>query len=361
MFKLLVISDYSHINPARPEAEALIGLARLGVEITIMTMPNAAYTPIFTQEGIRVIPFHPQRKFNKHEIQVIRKELIDGKYDFLHLFNGKAIINGLQAARGLQIKVVLYRGYTGNISWWDPAMYFKYLHPRVDAVWCIAKSVEDLINLNTLWGKKKAKTITKGHNPEWYRGIEKAGLDSLGIPGGSFVAGIVANNRRMKGIPYLIKSTWHIPENIPVYLLLIGNGLETAEVKKLVKKSPMAERIIFTGYRSDSLNLVKSLDVFVLSSLFGEAITKSVIEAMSLGVAPIITDIPGNKGLVIDGKCGLVVPAAAPLSMAQAILKMYYQPELKEKFALEAKKHIEENYHIDKTVAELLSFYQSLM
>lgn len=52
--------------------------------------------------------------------------------------------------------------------------------------------------------------------------------------------------------------------------------------------------------------MVKASDAFVLSSLYGEATTKAVIEAMSLGICPLITDIPGNKGLVIHEECGLV-------------------------------------------------------
>ena len=50
------------------------------------------------------------------------------------------------------------------------------------------------------------------------------------------------------------------------------------------------------------LNIVSACDAFVLSSLFGESITKSVIEAMSLSKTAVITDIPGNKELLEEWK-----------------------------------------------------------
>jgi len=326
-----------------------------------MTYSDAEWNEEFRKAGIRLIDFHPEKKLDKKEIAIIRKELIDGKYDILHLFNSKAIINGIKAAKKLPVKVVLYRGYLGNIHWWDPTAYFKYLHPRVDSIWCIAQGVADYINRNTLFTRKKAVCIHKGHHPSWYANVEKGDLSEFNIPENAFTASIVANARPMKGIPYLIKATYNIPAEIPFHLLLIGKGLDTEEVKKLVQKSPHKERIIFTGFRTDARSIVKATDVYVLSSLFGEATNKSVIEAMSVGVAPVITDIEGNKGLVIDGECGIVVPKANSKAIADALIRLYENPELRKKYAEAAPKHIAENFSTEKTARELKTFYEGLL
>jgi L-malate glycosyltransferase len=358
--KLLVISNYSGINSSRPEAELMLGLKKAGVDITIMTPGTADYVPIFEDAGSRMIDFQPQKKFNKKEIAFIRKELIDGAYDIVHLFNGKAIVNGLQAAWGLKVKVVLYRGYCGNIHWWDPTAYLKYLHPRADAVWCIAPAVADLINRNKIFGKKNAFCITKGHHPDWYSNVEKISFNEFKIPAEAFVVTMVANARPMKGLKYFIEATYSIDYDIPLYILLIGNGLESTEIKKICERSPMKERIIFTGYRSDSMGMVKSSDVFVLSSIYGEAICKSVIEAMSLGVAPVITDIPGNRGMVVNGESGLIVPRKNSNAIARAIEYMFHHPDERKRMATSAKMRMQSHYHIDRTIEEMLSFYLKL-
>lgn len=359
--KVLVISNYRGRVSSRPEASAIIALAAFGVEITIMTYGDAEWNDDFRKAGIHLIDFHPEKKFDKKEIAFIRKELIDGKYDILHLFNSKAIINGIKAAKGLPVKVVLYRGYLGNINWWDPTAYYKYLHPRVDSIWCIAQGVADYINRNTLFTKKKAVCIHKGHHPSWYADVKKADLSEFGIPENAFVASIVANNRPMKGITYLIKATYYIHSDIPFYLLLIGKGLDTDKVKKLVLQSPHKDRIIFTGFRNDALSIVKAADVYVLSSLYGEATNKSVIEAMSVGTTPVITDIEGNKGLVINGECGIVVPKANSKAIAEALVKLYTNPDLRKKYAEAAPRHIAENFNIEKTARELKAFYEGLL
>ncbi|OFY04521.1 MAG: hypothetical protein A2W93_04830 [Bacteroidetes bacterium GWF2_43_63] len=358
--KLLVISNYSGLNSSRPEAELMLGLKRAGVDITIMTPAKAEYVPVFEEAGIRVIDFQPRKKFDRSEIDFIRKELIAGAYDVVHLFNGKAIINGLKAARGLDVKVVLYRGYCGNIHWWDPSAYFKFLHPRADAIWCIAPAVAKMINRNKIFGKKNAFCITKGHHPDWYKNVEPLSYSEFDIPENAFVVTMVANARPMKGLKYFIKATYDIVPSVPLYILLIGNGLESNEIKALCERSPMKDRIVFTGYRSDSMRLVKNSDLFVLSSIYGEAICKSVIEAMSLGVAAVITDIPGNRRMVIDGESGLVVPRKNPIAIARAIEYMYNHPDERIKMAGAARQRMQTEYHIDSTIEKMLAFYTKL-
>src|SRR5690606_1174284 len=107
----------------------------------------------------------------------------------------------------------------------------------------------------------------------------------------------------------LMEATKKIPVDLPIHLLLVGNKMDAPPIQKVINQSPNKDKIHFAGFRKDILNLVKKADVFVLPSIKGEAITKSVFEAMCLGVAPLITDIAGNKGLVIDKECGRVVPA----------------------------------------------------
>ena len=360
--KILVISDYRETVSVRPEAELFIGLKQAGAEVEIMTYPNAEYVEKFKAVGIRIIGFHPEKKLNKKEIKIIRQELINGQHDILHLFNSKAIINGIQAAKGLPVKVVLYRGYTGNIHWYDPTAYFKYLHPRVDKIWCIAESIEKYINRQLFFNKNKPITIHKGHDLNWYKNIEAIDRKKLNnIPADAFWIINVANNRRMKGTEYLLNAMQYLPADLPIHLLLVGKKLDHQKNKAIVNKSPHKNKIHFLGYRTDVLKIVKACDVFVLSSIFGEATTKAVIEAMSLGVAPVITDIPGNKGLVENEKCGLVVPPKNAKAIAEAILKLFNDRVLCAKYGQQAQAHIGDHFNIKTTVLEIKKLYESLL
>jgi L-malate glycosyltransferase len=359
--KALVISNYRDTQSVRPEAESMIGMKKAGLDLTIMTFPDAPYVKEFKNSGIRVIPFHPEKRFNKAEVDFIKSKLIELEIDVLYLFNNDAIVNGMKAAMKLPVKVVLYRGYTGNIHWWDPISYTRFLNPRVDKIVCLAQSVYDIIAKQKVVSKKKLIVINKGHKPEWYQDIQPVeNFEEFGIPRDAFTVICVANNRRMKGVPYLMEATKKIPVELPIHYLLVGNKMDAPPIQKVIDQSPNKDKIHFSGFRKDILNLVKRADVFVLPSIKGEAITKSVFEAMCLGVAPIITDIAGNKGLVIDKECGRVVPAKNPDKLAEAILDLYHNPELRKLYAENAPKHIFKNFHNDRTVRETLALFEDL-
>lgn len=359
--KILVISDYSSFTSARPEAEIFLGLKRKGLDVTIMTRDEGEYVNRFREAGIRVIAFHPSKKFDSAESGFIRQELKAGKYNIVHLFNSKATINGLRAARGLSVKVVLYRGYTGNINWWDPTAYLKYLHPRVDKIVCLAESVNEMFRKAITLKKSKLITINKGHNVNWYNDIPVADLCKEGFPTGNFLLTCVANDRPMKGIPFLLEAMSLIPKEWPVKLMLIGNGLNNPKYMKLIEKYNIRDKIIHTGFRKDSLSLVRASDVFVLSSIKGEATTKSVIEAMSLEKPCLITDISGNRGLIEDGVSGIVVKAGNAKALAEGIRKMYEHRESLLCMGKNARQRIQEKFNTETTIEKYKQLYEELV
>jgi glycosyltransferase involved in cell wall biosynthesis len=356
--KVLVISNYRETASVRPEAEMFIGLQKGGVDITVMTYGEAEYAEKFRAAGVRVINFHPEKEFDKRAVKFIREELTAGGYDVLHLFNSKAIINGIRAAKRLPVKVVLYRGFTGNVHWYDPAAYLKFLHPRVDKIVCLTPSVEAHFHRQLFFDKTKTAVIRKGHSPEWYASLQPADLTRLQIPENAFVVTCVANDRPIKGVPYFIRATYFLPPELPVHFVLIGKNTDAGKNKRLMEASPNKEKIHALGYRKDAQNIVAASHVLVLPSVKGEAMTKAVVEAMSLGVTPVITDTSGNQGLVLNEQCGLVVPPRNSAAIAAAILRLYNNLALCASLGAEAKKHIETHFHIRDTILKTKKLYE---
>jgi len=359
--KILVISNYRSTITVRPEAEIFIGLAKMGFSITIMTYGDSAYVNTFREAGMRVIDFHPRKKFDRAEINFIREELRSGAYDLMHLFNGKAMINGLQAARGLPVKVVLYRGFEGNIHWYDPSAYFKFLNPRTDAILCNSQGVEDYVRRAMVLVRPKTVTINKGHRPEWYKEVKAYTPEELHLPEDDCLFICVANNRRMKGIPYLLRALAHLPKGLALQLLLVGKDMDTAPNRQLLTESHYADRVHFLGFRDDSLRLVKMAHFFVLPSLYGESITKSVLESMSLGTPALITDIPGNRGMIEHGESGLVVPKKDAPALARAMKAIVQHPQWAKTMGQAAQKRMASAFHSSRTITEYAQFYQELV
>lgn len=361
LIRVLVISDYNKRVSSRPEAEMFLKLSKdPQFRISVMTYPGSHYYGKFRDAGIEVIDFHPDKKLDKSEVDFIRQDIIKKGYDIIHLFNGKAMINGLRAARGLKVKAVLYRGYTGNIRWYDPAAYLKVLNPRVDKVMCNSRSVKDQIDRQLFYDKSKTVVITKGHDLEWYSDVKPADLAEFGIGEDDFVVTTTADGRKMKGTEYLLRAFELMPSDFHIRLIIMGGGEGFIQkFSKRMKKN--TGKVIFTGFRQDNLEILSSCDVFISPSIKGESFQKSVSEAMNLGVCPVITDIPGNEGMVIDNKCGMIIPARDPVAIKDALVYLYSDRARCNEFAKAAKKYISENFSLDKTVSTLADFYQSLV
>ena len=205
-------------------------------------------------------------------------------------------------------------------------------------------------------------TINKGHDVRWYDNYPPLDLhNEFEIPKDAFVLVNIANNRRMKGIPYLLEAINKLPEDANIHLLLVGRNMDTKQNLKILQKGKNSNKVHFPGFRDDVLNIVSASDVFVLSSIKGESITKSVIESMSLGTPAIITDIPGNVELVSDGKSGLVVRSKHSEAIAEAILKMANDKDFCQKLGVNARKHIEEKLNNLRTIEKTSELYERLL
>lgn len=360
--KVLVISNYSDYHSTRPEGAIFIGLAKLGFKVFVMCHKGVGYAKDLEEAGITIVDFLPKKKFEKEEIAVIREFLIHYQIDILHAFYSAAIINGIKAVQGLSTKIVLYRGYTGHIKWYDPTQYVKYLNPRVDAIMCNSVGVEELFKRQLFFKKQKAVTINKGHDLAWYSAVEPYDIrKELRIPADALLLVNVANNRRMKGIPYLLEAITKLPKDVPIHLLLIGRDMDTKQNLEVIKKGNIGTKVHFLGFRPNVLPIVAACDVFVLPSITGESITKSVIEAMSLAVTPVISDIRGNVELVEDGKSGLVFTSKNVEAIAHCLFTLNNDREACKNMGHQAQTRIKNVLNSKNAIAGMQLLYERLL
>lgn len=361
MKKILVISNYRGYHTARPEAEIFIGLAELGFDITIMTYADAEYIQRFLDVGIRVIPEHPDKKRDIEFIRTLKKELLAGKYDILHIFNNKAIRNGVKAAKNIDIHVIIYRGASANMAWWNPLNYFKFYHPRIDYAVCNSEEIKQKFLAIPFKHSIIPVTILKGHDIKWYKDVKANNIRSeLQLKENSLLLVTVANNRKVKGIDILLKAIRLISKDVNIELLIIGEKMEKSPIPYLVKNSGKVNKIHVLGFRKYALNIVAACDIFICPSTGSEALTKSVVEAMSLGIVPIISDIEGNKPLVDNMVNGFVFQKANPRDLADTLMIAYNNRHTLPDFSKAAKLKIDRDINTTETVRKYSDFYLSL-
>lgn len=327
-----------------------------------MTEDGSPYTSEMKAAGIRIIDFHPKKKFEKAAIRRIQEELIAGQYDILHLYNNKAIVNGLLAASGLPVKVATYRGYTGNIDWWNPIAYFQHLSPRVDMISCVSPAVKEVFDRLPFFRSGKAVVVSKGHEASWYADVGTADLQALfNIPRDALVVGIVANARRMKGMQYLTEAIRLLPAGLGLHFLFIGRGLDDAANIRVLQQSHYASASTFTGYRTDVLSLLSSCDISLLPSVKGEGLSKVLLESMFLARPTIMTSIGGNRHLGIHRETAWIVPPKSPTALTEALENLAGDAALRNTLGSAGQAYVGRHFSAQQSALELHEAYLALL
>ena len=131
-----------------------------------------------------------------------------------------------------------------------------------------------------------------------------------------------------------------------------------AEYKTLAKQLDVENQIIFAGYRNDVAEFYKSADVFVFPS-YQEGLPVALMEAMACGLPVICSNIRGNTDLIENGVSGMLA-GNDPDSVADAILTMYRDENLRKRYAKAAREKIEQ-YSIERVSEMMRKIYQSAL
>lgn len=356
---LWITSHGDTLNSIRPEAEIALGLARAGVDMHVMTQADSPYASAMREAGIHHVPFMPRKKFDFAGAKFIREYCREHGIEIIHLFNNKAIGTGLIAARGLPVKVVTYRGQTGNVHRWDPVAWLTHLNPRIDRIVCVSKATAEDLARRRL-DPSSVVAIYKGHDLSWYP-VAPANLTALGVPENAFTVAVVANYRRRKGIEYVVESASWLPRGAPVHYLIVGSGHDNPSVTERIAKSPAPENFHLLGHRSDAPAIAAACSTSVLAATKREGLPKTVIESMVYGVPPIVTDTGGSAELVLDGETGIVVPPGNARAIGAAVTWMLEHPEERAEMGRRARQRIEDHFNVRDSVDLHLALYRELL
>ena len=151
----------------------------------------------------------------------------------------------------------------------------------------------------------------------------------LEIPESDLLVGTIANLKAHKGIQYLLAAIPLVRRTYPsTRFVVVGQGPLERDLKRLSVELGVEDDVVFAGYRDDAPRIAHAFDVFVMASLH-EGLPIALLEAMSLGRPSVVTNVGGLPEIVDDGGEGLIVPPADPGALANAIVRLLGDPDLR--------------------------------
>ncbi len=182
----------------------------------------------------------------------------------------------------------------------------------------------------------------------------------LGIPPDHFVVGTVAALAGHKDYPNLLRAARQvILQTDRITFCAVGDGPEADSVHRLAQSLQFGKRFVFTGFREDVGSLLKSFDLFVLASK-KEGLGTSVLDALLVGLPVVATRAGGIPEMITDGQNGLLVPVRDPVSLAEAILRLCADAEMRNQMADQAVRSVR-RFDIRETIRETLTLYRQML
>ncbi len=160
-----------------------------------------------------------------------------------------------------------------------------------------------------------------------------------------------------KGLPTLIKAISRIAAEIDVRCTIPGSGELERDLKKMVGDYNLNDKVKFLGplNEEEKIRYLLDLDIFVQPS-YWEAFGIAILEAMAVGLPVIASDLDGIPELVIDRKSGLLVRPKDEKKLAQALIVLSKDPQLRRELGVNARKHATQ-FSVQKTVSHLENIY----
>ena len=355
-----------------------------GLEVEIACSPGEEVKKL-QQNGYKVHPVQIERKIspfsNLKSIYQLTKIILQNQYDLVHVHTPFAAVLGRIAAKLAGVKRIVYTSH--GLPFHDlssPKQYFFYSQIEKITAYItdliLSQNYEDITTAKKLdlCPLEKLGYLGNGVDIERFRRENLKSehqiqlRQSLGIPETSdLIIGTIGRLTRKKGGEYLIEAVAKLLPQFPnLHVLFIGGELSTdpepfqAELIKKIHTLGINKNVTMTGERQDIPELLGLLDIFTLPTFSPEGLPRSIVEAMSMTVPVVTTDIRGCREAVLHGKTGLIVPPCNSEKLAEGLATLLSAPQLRQRYGEASRERVEIEYNEEIVFKRLRKYYKEL-
>jgi sugar transferase (PEP-CTERM/EpsH1 system associated) len=316
--------------------------------------------------AVTLTTFNKQPRNDFSIINKIKKLITEYEIDILLCWDWTSYLESIFAARlSLKFPPVIYAIHGKSYEElhgipWRRKLIHKSMSYFVDAIITICEYT------------KKDYCHTYGIPPQKvqviYNGIDTAKFNNgdintnrleFGLNKQHIVIGCIARLDRVKNIQLLIKAVADLKCKL-VRLLIVGDGPEMDNLKKLSEDQKITNQIVFSGRRNDIPELLQIMDIYVQPSFF-EGISLTILEAMACGLPVVATQVGGNPEIITDKYDGILIESDNTDELIQALTLLIKSEERRKILAEQARATIEKRFSLSLMVDNYANLFKGLL
>ena len=271
--------------------------------------------------------------------------LVNQNIEILHVHDNLSKILGIIPTKLLNKKIITHCNDQLKNSFIDKLLIYlqrKYM----DKVFCVSKFVANTFRHQGIL-PNNIEVIYSSVDVEFWKNnlIIKNNLRKNNST--NFCIAMIAVFDKVKGHKYLFNAIkLMLDENInDIECLIVGTGREEQSLKSWVNKYGLTKYIKFLGFVDDLSKIMINIDVLVVPST-QESFGMSAVEAMSMKIPVIATDVGGLPEVVLHNKTGIIVENSNELAIKNALVYLKNNPNIQIELGNNGPLHVYNNFNI---------------
>ena len=239
-----------------------------------------------------------------------------------------------------------------------------------DALFCVTPVVREKVRETYHVPAERAHFIYNGVDADRCRPMDRTeAARALGLDPGKEYVGFIGYLFPWSGIEQLIDAAAVIAKERPdARFLIVGHGLWGERLPGLAREAGVADRFKFFGYQPwDKIPLFCNVfDVGVTPYVADKGVGRyrssmKTLEYSAAGCPVVMTRAPGVSDIVERAGCGLVVEPDDPPALAQAILTLLRDPQLRRSMGQKGRRLVEEGYTWRHVAQRMTAVFEQLV
>ena len=347
---------FSGLRTSHPDSAFLLPqlkrLQEAGHTVALMAPADRAYAELARSTGFEVFSWPTYGKLDVRNIFKLARLFRRFEADIVDTHLSTAALHSAFAGRLARVPVV------STVHATNSATCFRFS----SALIAVSDAVREHMSKQGI-PANRIFTVRNGLDTDWFHMPEagageefRAGLE---IGPDTQLISVVGRLTERKGHRVLLHALPQLLSGgVDVHVAIAGEGPLKAALADLAAELGVSGRVHLLGLLKDVRPLLWASQVYAMPSLYGEGLSKALLQAMACGVPVVATDIPGVREAVTDNETGLLPPPDNVEALTAALLRILKkEPELRDRLIEQARKTVETDFSSARVASELAEVY----
>ena len=356
--KILFITLRADHGGGPKHVDLLINNLSSDMEIFLACPQDRPYYDLWSEsKKVEDIFVLPHRKFSVKKLLGLNKFIKDNDIEMIHSHGkGAGIYSRMLKILNPRLKIVhtLHGVHVGEYGFFKKSAYIfleRFLTLFTDKFINVSKSENEACLKLRLFKKSKSEVVYNGIKALLKEDNAKIKFDLSGQK----VVTTISRFDYAKNMPLAYEMAKNFKDNSSIVFLWLGDGDDRAKFESMAQKD--GANIIFTGFTDEVSAYLSATDIYLSTSRW-EGLPYALIEAQSLGIPVVATNVVGNNEVVENGKSGFLFESAQQACRDIEIL--LNDEQIYGKMQSEALLNFKDKFDIDIAIRKVEKIYEQI-